>query len=251
MKLISLNTWGGRGGKENLLNFIEYHKGVDVFCFQEMWNGGEHMAGKITGGSVLENISYKLLAEIGEILTEYEVYFRPHYGDWYGLAMFVKKDHTIKGEGEIFVHKERGWADKKDEGNHARNIQWVTIETKLGLRTIINFHGLWNGQGKGDSEDRLIQSDNILNFIKNIPDPHILCGDFNLRPDTQSIKKLEQFGLKNLIKEHNITSTRTDLYTKPEKFADYMFVTPDIKVKSFEVPNVPISDHRPLILEFE
>ena len=31
---------------------------------QEIWNGGEHMAGKITGGSVLENISYKLLTNI-------------------------------------------------------------------------------------------------------------------------------------------------------------------------------------------
>ena len=43
MKIISLNTWGGRGGKENLLKFIEKYKDTDIFCLQEMWNGGEHM----------------------------------------------------------------------------------------------------------------------------------------------------------------------------------------------------------------
>ena len=251
MKLITLNTWGGRGGKENLLAFIEKHKDVEIFCLQEMWSGGEQMSGKIAGGVALNNIAYQLFNDIGTILPSHNAYFRPHYHDWYGLAMFVKKDLKISDEGDMFVYKEKDWASEWDSGDHARNIQWVTFETSAGPRTIINFHGLWNGKGKGDSNDRLLQSDNILNFIKTLSTPHVLCGDFNLRPDTESLKKFENFGLKNLIKEYGVTSTRTSLYTKPEKFADYVFVSSEVTVKDFKVLPDEVSDHAALFFDFE
>lgn len=249
MKIISLNTWGGRAGRENLLKFFEKYKDTDIFCLQEIWNGGEHMGGRITGGVILSNISYRLLTDIGNILTNHKVYFKPHYHDWYGLAVFVKKNIKVVDEGDIFVHKEKGWSDKTDEGNHARNIQWITVEDEVGQSTVINFHGLWNGQGKGDSEDRILQSDNIINFIKDLATPLILMGDFNLGFNTKSLKKFEDFGLRNLIKEYKISSTRTSLYTKPEKFADYVFLSQGIGVKNFRVLPDEVSDHAPLFLE--
>jgi endonuclease/exonuclease/phosphatase family metal-dependent hydrolase len=36
-----------------------------------------------------------------------------------------------------------------------------------------------------------------------------------------------------------------------QPFADYIFITPDIKVKNFEVPDLEISDHLPMILDFD
>ena len=36
-----------------------------------------------------------------------------------------------------------------------------------------------------------------------------------------------------------------------QHFADYVFVSKDVKVKKFEVPYLEISDHLPLILDFE
>ena len=73
-------------------------------------------------------------------------------------------------------------------------------------------------------------------------------GDFNLLPETQSIKKLESIGLRNLIKEYGVTSTRTAHYTKLEKYADYMFVSRDIEVADFKVLPDAVSDHSPLYL---
>ena len=35
-----------------------------------------------------------------------------------------------------------------------------------------------------------------------------------------------------------------------QKFADYVFVSPDVNVESFSVPDIDISDHMPLVLEF-
>jgi len=139
---------------------------------------------------------------------------------------------------------------EEDLGNHARNIQYVTLETIRGLITVINFHGLWNGQGKGDSEERLTQSENILNFVKGLSNDFILCGDFNLLPETKSLKMLEEHGLRNLIKEYGITSTRTSFYTKPERYADYIFTTKGMEVKEFKVLPEEVSDHSALLLEF-
>jgi len=255
MKLISLNTWGGRAGKANLLAFFEKHRdSADIFCLQEMWSAPyKDLEGHAAGGKAIDHSQIMVygVQEISKLLTDYEAYFRPHLLDDYGLLLLVKKDVKIIEEGEIFVHKHKGYVPEGDLGNHARNIQYVKFETPLGPRTVINFHGLWNGGGKTDSPDRLLQSDKIADFIKSLNNPFVLCGDFNLLPDTESLKKLEMLGLRNLIKEGGITSTRTSFYDKPSKFADYTLVSKGIEVKAFRVLSDEVSDHSPMYLEFE
>jgi endonuclease/exonuclease/phosphatase family metal-dependent hydrolase len=167
------------------------------------------------------------------------------------LALFVKKSWSVKEEGERFVHQEKGYTPSGDLGLHARNIQFVTLETPKGLSTIINFHGLWNGGGKTDTEHRLSQSRKIIDFMKTLDNDFILCGDFNLEPTTQSLKMFENFGLKNLVKDFNITSTRTKFYTKAVKFADYAFVSPGVDVNDFKVLPDEVSDHSPLYIDIE
>lgn len=38
MKIINLNIWGGRAGREKVLEFFDTHKNIDVFCLQEVWS---------------------------------------------------------------------------------------------------------------------------------------------------------------------------------------------------------------------
>ena len=104
--------------------------------------------------------------------------------------------------------------------------------------------------GKEDNPDRLQQSANIVRFIRTLKTPIIFCGDFNLLPDSESIKILEDAGLKNLIREYGVTSTRTSFYKKPGKFADYAFVSKEVIVKDFKVLPDEVSDHAPLLIEF-
>lgn len=89
----------------------------------------------------------------------------------------------------------------------------------------------------------------VKEFMDTINLPKILCGDFNLIPDKESIQILEK-GMNNLIRLHRINSTRTNLYTKEEKFSDYIFTSYDIKTLSFEIYNEIVSDHAPLSLIF-
>lgn len=252
MRIISLNTWGGRAGKENLLEFFRTHADTDIFCLQEIWSAPyAHLEGRLAGGVPLrnENIMVHAVREISAELPNHKTFFHPHVGDNYGLFMVIKKEFEVVNEGDVFVYKQRGFISNEDAGNHARNIQYVTVISNNQPVTIINFHGLWNGKGKTDTEDRIQQSKNILEFTKNIQNPFVLCGDFNLLPDTESLRMFENAGLRNLVREHGVTSTRTSFYTKPEKFADYVFISKDIPLKNFKVLSDEVSDHAPLLID--
>lgn len=251
MKLISLNTWAGRAGSKNLLGFFKKYKDIDIFCLQEIWHSGPDIHDKEAGGKAIGKVMRELFKEIGDVLTNHRGYFRPHYQNWYGLAIFSNKNVPPLEEGDVFVYKRKGYEPTGDLGNHARNIQYLKFESPSGQRAIINFHGLWNGRGKTDSKERLAQSTNIVNFIKTLETPYLIAGDFNLLPDTESLKMLEDFRLKNLIKEFGITSTRTSFYDKPAKYADYILTSKEIKIKDFKVLPDEVSDHLPLYLEFE
>ncbi len=252
MKIVCLNTWGGRAGKEGLLSFFAAHKDdTDIFCLQEIWSAPySDLEGQKVGGKDLDHSAIMVngLQEISELLAEHAPIFRPHHGDNYGLLMLVKNGIEILADGEVFVHKEKGYIPEGDIGKHARNIQFVTAEHNGAPLTVINFHGLWNGQGKGDSEDRIAQSEKIKNFMQNLQGNIVLCGDFNLEPDTESLRILEGSGLRNLIRENGITSTRTAHYTGPVKFADYVLVSETLEVADFQVLPDEVSDHTPLML---
>jgi endonuclease/exonuclease/phosphatase family metal-dependent hydrolase len=254
MKIITLNTWGGRAGKEKLLKFFEKYRDTDIFCLQEIWSAPyQHLEGVMAGGRKLNHDEIMVYGkqEIADLLQDHVQYFHPQYKNDYGLLSLVHKKYQVINEGEVFVHLHKGYEPEaiNEIGKHARNVQYVTIERENGPVTIMNFHGLWNGNGKDDSEARLEQSDNIVSFIHTLNTPIIFCGDFNLKPDTESIKKIENTGLRNLIKENDITSTRTSYYTKPEKFADYVFISEGVNMTSFKVLPDEVSDHAPLFIE--
>lgn len=252
MKIITLNIWGGLAGREELLSFFEKHKSdTDIFCLQEVWTAPyTHIEGQVVGGRNLEHDKLMIdgLDAISGVLTNHNPYFRPHHGDDYGLLMFVKKDLKVEEEGELFVHKHKGYIPEGDVGLHARNIQFVKTSYEGKPLCVINFHGLWNGMGKDDSEDRLEQSRKISSFIKDLSGGVILGGDFNLNPNTESMKILEDAGLRNLVKDYGVTSTRTPLYDKSGKFADYI-MTRDVEVKDFQVLPDVVSDHSPLYVK--
>lgn len=258
MKIICLNIWGGRAGREKVLEFFDTHKDIDVFCLQEVWSGeypelkNVVVAAKSFGYDL---VMTEALQDISKVLIGHTAYFRPHYGDNYGLLVFVKNTLELIEEGEIFVYKEKGYVFEGDPGNHACNLQYVKIQKGEKAYTILNFHGLWTGTGKGDSPDRIVQSEKIISFIQaNDPTRFVLCGDFNLSPDTESIKMIaDGLGAHNLIAEHGITSTRTSLYpsTRENRFADYVFTGSAILVKDFKVLPDEVSDHAPLYVEIE
>jgi endonuclease/exonuclease/phosphatase family metal-dependent hydrolase len=245
MELISFNTWGGRLGEQPIKNFCEKYRQTDVFCFQEIWETDDL--------SLIDDpkIDTKLLSKISTYLPEHQFFFRPQYRGIYGLATFVHKRHVVADEGEIFVFKEQGYENPMAMGNHARNIQYVHLKIDGKIISIINFHGLWNGNGKTDTADRISQSLKIASFISNISQSFLIAGDFNLEPETESIKIIEKVCSRNLIKEFGITSTRSSFYSKPGKFADYILLGEQLQARHFEVLPDEASDHLALRVKID
>ncbi len=255
MKIITLNTWGGQAGQDLIMSFFDKYRDTDIFCLQEIWKSKypkefsdlDIGSQKIDYGALITNLHDLII----EKLPEHNHHFHPAIFDVYGLMILVRDNFLIKEFGEKFVFGEKEIVPLENMGNHARNIQYIKTEIKGKETTIINFHGLWNGKGKTDTADRILQSQNVVDFIKTLSGEVVLCGDFNLNPDTQSLKMFEDIGLINLIKENNVTSTRTSFYEKENRFADYVFVSKGIKVISFEVLPDEVSDHSAIAFEID
>jgi len=241
MKIISLNTWSGVV-LEPMLTFFKQYKDVDIFCLQEIYMNAE---GKEEKHPDLD-MKLDIYERISEVLKDtHSGYFRPAHSDYYGQAIFVKNGIEVKEEGDVFIYEN---SEPKKRGNHSRNLHYICIDINGKLSVIANLHGLWNGMGKTDTEDRLNQSRNIRNFVQGRAEQKIVVGDFNLNPDTESLSIAEE-GLRNLVKEYGITSTRTSYYDKDGKFADYALVSPDVEVLDFKVLPEEVSDHAALYLE--
>lgn len=260
MKLISLNTWGGKLF-EPLIKFIkQYSFDIDIFCFQEIYD---------TASSVKQfhNIRANLLVELKQLLPDFQVFYtlefsgydsNPDHVDFdltVGEAIFIHKDIKIHSFGKLPISGDKSdTVLKTDFSNLPVTLQSIDFVISNEQFTVCNFHGNAFPGTKLDTKLRLEQSKKISDFLKTKQGAKILVGDFNLLPQTQSIKMLED-NMRNLIKEFNIQRTRSKhspFYGKSgfQKFADYTFVSNEVKVKSFEVPKVEISDHLPMILEF-
>jgi endonuclease/exonuclease/phosphatase family metal-dependent hydrolase len=241
VRLITLNIWGGLI-RSPLLEFIKSQQEVDIFCFQEVYHNAHN---KVSDDDA--KVSLNIFSELHALLPKHNGFFKPVVQDTYGIGIFIKKALDVVEEGDINIYENPHY--KGLGPTHSRKLQWVKVRSGDQIHSIVNVHGLWNGCGKTDTPERIEQSQKIRNFVDTLNTPTILCGDFNLRPDTESVKIIEN-GMKNLIQLYNIRSTRTSLYPKPEKFADYVFTSPEIVVNHFEVLKDEVSDHAPLLLHY-
>jgi endonuclease/exonuclease/phosphatase family metal-dependent hydrolase len=241
MQLMTLNIWGGHV-RDPLLKFISTHQSVDIFCLQEVYHNAPQ---KISAED--RRMSLNIFSELQALLPHHQALFQPIVGNHYGIGMLIKNTTTLLAQGEVEIYTNPSYPGIGP--THSRSLQWARCQTNGQHFSILNVHGLWNGKGKTDSPERIVQSQKIRSFMDTLKNPKIVCGDFNLRPDTESLKILEH-GMHNLIQTHNILSTRTSLYTKEEKFADYILTSPEVAVHQFKVLEDEVSDHSPLLLEF-
>ena len=112
MKLISLNTWGGKVFQP-LLDFIdEQALDTDVFCFQEMFDS---LVAVTTSSGTRTNLH----TEISCLLPDFSGYFAPAYdgldidGNFdfrfsYGLSLFLHSEVSVKQySGDEFIYGTR------------------------------------------------------------------------------------------------------------------------------------------------
>ena len=263
MKLISFNIGIKIDNSKKIGNFIK-SQNADIVAFQEIIRHFDKSVFNM----------YKSKKHIEEIIKKKLPYsfFGPQwisdamrkdgkiYRDFNGFVEqgneVISKFPIISATNEHY-HKyyslELEWANFHTE-DHPRCVQVVELDVKGKKLQILNLHGLYS-RDKRDSGRTLNQCKYILKSAKRKKIATIIAGDFNLLPDTKSIKIIDK-EFRNLIKEYNITSTVPDFdhgtESKRGQFVmDYVFVNDKIKVNNFKVFDTDISDHLPLILDFD
>ncbi|WP_081158168.1 endonuclease/exonuclease/phosphatase family protein [Ensifer aridi] len=265
MRIVSLNTWGGRLHAP-LMEYLAYVD-ADVLCLQEVVRSSGSSADWLLyrDGDVELPQRAHLFDEICTLLPDYDGFFCPTAcGELFdgervvlsqfGLATFVRRSFPVIGQALGFVHgafSHRGW------GAHPRprNAHCIRLfDQKAGTAvTIAHMHGLRELNGKADSPARHAQAEALVSLIEEGwpgNERLIVCGDFNVLPDSATFRSLGRLGLSDLVVSHGHSDTRTSHYSKDGRFADYMLVTEDVDVIRFDVVKQPeISDHRPLLLD--
>ncbi len=258
MKVLNLNIWGGQRHKELLDYLHSENNNIDIFCFQEVFKSDTDV---FSSGSKMN-----IYQDIEKILKDYHIVYSPTFKNYdlkkavdfevlFGQAIFVKNSLELEKEGAHFIYKTFNETHVLHHDEHGdywdlpRNLNYIVFKCNNKHFLIANAHGFWKPSWKEDSKESLEQSDKIIKFLDRYNCSKILCGDFNLGPQTESIKKIEK-KLTNLITGNKIENTRSKFYTRSEKFADYIFTTPDVKVIDFKALDIHVSDHLPLYLEF-
>jgi endonuclease/exonuclease/phosphatase family metal-dependent hydrolase len=243
MRLITLNTWGGRLGKPVDDFVLKHAADTDVFCFQEVHTNGSKEASENNGERP------HFFEELQNLLPGFVGMFAEQFQDT-GIATFVRNACTVEEEASslILTPEDVSHLQMSNGARYYPRIVQV-IKLKEPAVTIFNFHGV-PGNEKKDSPERDLQMKRLHEALDRYEGQKILMGDFNLRPDTRAISDLEK-GMRNLVVESGAQTTRTSHYEKRSAmpFADYVFVTPDIRVAHFEVLPDEVSDHSPLLLE--
>lgn len=226
MKIIFLNTWNCKV-EEPIKEFIKQNlSDTDVFCFQEAYEKAKWIFKDILSDFVLIE-DYKHIDDT----------------DNFPQATYVRKNVGLTSQKSLFKD-----IDKLGFALHTQ------INYKNEIINICNVHGVSKPGDKQDTPSRILFSQEIIKYYKNLGGLKIIGGDFNLEHNTQSVNLFEENGYINLIKKYKIPTTRNrfvwDKYPDNKQyFSDYVFVSPEVKIKCFDVPNIEVSDHLPIILE--
>jgi endonuclease/exonuclease/phosphatase family metal-dependent hydrolase len=262
LQLLSLNTWGGRV-YEPLVALLDdlARDGTHVLCLQEVYDAPEAIA----ADQPLPHVRLDLLIRLRKALPNYQAFFAANSTGFpaggrlarpgqvrFGNALLVRDDVDIEDyRVHPIIERQHPVADSATRfSKYVHKLQ--VAELRIGGRSVKvgNFHGLPLPGDKLDTPVRIVQSKRVLQVAGDVD---VLCGDFNLDPNTRSVAMLEEHW-RNLIREFQVPTTRSRLNPfwgtpQEQRFADYAFVSESIAAEGFRALDAQVSDHLGLFLE--
>jgi endonuclease/exonuclease/phosphatase family metal-dependent hydrolase len=95
---------------------------------------------------------------------------------------------------------------------------------------------------------RQYQLQDLHSMVCNTTKPFIVAGDFNA---LRGSRELELFLAATGLKNANSNGQPSHPSRAPRRQLDYIFHSPEIIISGFQIPQVTLSDHTPLICDFE
>jgi len=251
IKFLSLNLFEGGILFDNILDFFDKEK-PDILALQEVYDGKDKKLPK----------KLRTVEVLKKALKDYHYHFAPEFicvrdegKIEVGNAIFSRFP-IVESSVEFFTlpYKEYDvYPEGDDYSNHPKNMHCCSVQINNKTLNVCNVHGIWGHHGN-DTKDRIKMSKIIVNQIKDKKNV-ILAGDFNVQAGTTTVNNIEKH-LINIFKDELTTSfnlTRKDLVNSPGyaiSTVDMILVSPNIKILDKQCPNVDISDHLPLLCEF-
>ncbi len=253
IRFLQLNILGGRF-LNKIIEFVK-KEDIDIANFQE-----------VTGGKISEKKGVDCFFEIkrsldsynGELVRSWQI--ENDQSSYFGNATFFKKEFSLNKK-EVFWLKEFREipyysSDIIIDDTFPRSSLFLRLDCFGKKIWIINTH-LARGKTHKDNPIKLSQGKKLFEKVKQISEPFILSGDFNVTPESKIIPPFSTIA-RNLVIENNITNTlnpKTHYGKKlfPKGLAvDYIFPSKNMRVKSFRlIDEVDLSDHFGLYAELE
>ncbi len=244
MKVITLNIWFGGMLFDKVVDYLK-KEDAEILLLQEVYDGNDQSLDK----------RYQSFSLLKEVLGYKYAHFAPAFLDSTANNIRVNRGNAILTKFPI-THAENiffdipystEYKDSEETATFApRNLQHVTLVIKSMLLDVFNIHGIWGLDGE-DNQRRLAMSTIIVDAIRKFPNV-LLGGDFNVKPNTQTIANIERY-LTNIFK-NELVSTFNMKYKKANGFSnavvDMIFISKSLRVDSKMQPIVDISDHFPL-----
>lgn len=260
-----LNAWGGKLHGALLPYLAE--KAPDLLCLQEVIHSPASKKDWLTyrdGDHILPQRA-NLFRDVAAALPEHVAIFCPaaqgvlwdddvSIPSQWGLATFAHRALPIIGQVQGFVHKDYSPFEYGDHprSRSAHGVRVWDYDANQAL-SVTHMHGLRDLNGKMDTPERAEQARRLLDMSRGLTKPgdlKVICGDFNVEPDSETLSILRRAGLTELVTGRGFNSTRNSQYKKQGRFADYMLIDQEEAVKAFDVIHDPeVSDHCPIVLE--
>jgi endonuclease/exonuclease/phosphatase family metal-dependent hydrolase len=263
VRIASLNAWGGALA-DDLLKWLP-DCGAHIVCLQEVTRTpGLTGWTRFTDGERSLPQRAALFDDVRAALPQHQALFVTsdsgpvhddtgrRYRQDFGLTTLVDEELPIVGVDSAFVH-----------GQFAEHVEWPTGDrprVALAVRTVdraaarsvcvVQVHGLRDPSGKVDTPARRSQAERLADLVRRIRgagDLVVVCGDFNVLPDSETFGILAEAGLTDVV---GTADTRTSHYGKKVRHANYLLVSDTAAVERFDIVAEPeVSDHRALILD--
>lgn len=162
------------------------------------------------------------------------------YASKYGLNSNWRRIPIYKQQGNAFLAKNTIYSEKFHYFN--RGMKKLVMELELEHVTIFLVHLALSYKA------RQAQILHLYHLIKETKRPYILAGDFNAFLGENEIELL--MSASNLCNA-NCEGLPSYPSSKPKRHLDFILHSPEIKITKFWMPDVQLSDHLPLVIDFE
>lgn len=243
-KIVQINVWEGRH-LASLLQFLA-EENPDVLCAQEVVTAPDGM--EIATNHEVHKLLYSLFA--------YQ-YFSPTVvynldGDMVTMGNAIYSVWPIENAQTVFTYGQGVHVETVDEFDYnIRNIQVCQLRVEPNkMITIANYHGYHEPNSHGS--DKSVQTmQRAADVLQDVSGPMIVCGDFNVNPQSPAMRPFDSLKLRNLTVESGLKTTLSRAsHVRVPVICDYILTSEDIVVNDFTVSDKLVSDHKAQILTF-